>query len=361
MNQQITTPDVDALLLPFLCAKDEVESENLLAHLLHEYVEPVITRIVRSKLRVTLSQTEGSERNQDALEIVSDLRITILSELRRLKDSSDECSSINNLQQYVAIKTHSACADYFREKNPQRWRLKNSLRHHLRRNPDFALWESEGHRWLCGLSGWREGELPNQQSSPLQELLENPQAALHASVPGADFQLMQLAELLAAVFERVSCPLELNQLVTIVGQVKGIKDQPVESFDDEDGFLQGSLVDTSTRVDVAFEQRLALTNLWEEVCALPLLQRAALLLNLRDAQGGSVIAFIPYLKIAAKEQIAEMLSLPQARFAELWREMPLDDLSIAELLGVTRQQVINLRKTARERLARRMRAREENL
>jgi hypothetical protein len=361
MNQQITIPDVDALLLPFLCAKDEVESENLLAHLLHEHVEPVINKIVRSKLRVPLSQAEGSERNQDALEIVGDLRITILSELRRLKNRSDGRASVNNLSQYVAIKTHSACADYFREKNPQRWRLKNSLRHHLRRNPDFALWQSEGHRWLCGLSSWREAKLHDHSPDSLQELLENPKSALPASSPDADFQLMPLAELLTAVFERASRPVELDQLVAIVGQVKGIKDQPAESFDDEDSFLHGSLVDTGMRVDVAFEQRLALTNLWEEVCALPRLQRAALLLNLRDAQSGSVIAFIPYLKIAAKEQIAEMLSLPQAQFAELWRELPLDDLSIAELLGVTRQQVINLRKTARERLARRMRAREGNL
>jgi hypothetical protein len=41
-------------------------------------------------------------------------------------------------------------------------------------------------------------------------------------------------------------------------------------------------------------------------------------------------------------------------FANLWNELPLEDASIASLLGVTRQQVINLRKSARERLTRRM-------
>ena len=35
-------------------------------------------------------------------------------------------------------------------------------------------------------------------------------------------------------------------------------------------------------------------------------------------------------------------------------QMPLDDLTIAARLGVTRQQVINLRKSARARLTRRM-------
>jgi hypothetical protein len=42
--------------------------------------------------------------------------------------------------------------------------------------------------------------------------------------------------------------------------------------------------------------------------------------------------------------------------AGLWHELPLDDRRIAERLAVTRQQVINLRKAARARLARRARA-----
>ena len=36
-----------------------------------------------------------------------------------------------------------------------------------------------------------------------------------------------------------------------------------------------------------------------------------------------------------------------------WPELPFDDNTIAALLGATRQQVINLRKCARERLRRR--------
>jgi DNA-directed RNA polymerase specialized sigma subunit len=40
----------------------------------------------------------------------------------------------------------------------------------------------------------------------------------------------------------------------------------------------------------------------------------------------------------------------------LWRRLPVSDLEIAERLGVTRQQVINLRQAARQRLARGLRA-----
>ena len=362
MDQLTTTQDVDALLLPYLYAKDEIESETLLAKLICEQVEPIITRIIKNKLRVPLNPNQGHERNQDALELAGDLRAIILSELRRLKSNSDS-KTINNLQHYIAIKAYSACKDYFREKNPQRLRLKSSLRHHLRQNPDFALWESEGHRWLCGLSAWRNADqhLPEHLTTPLQQLLENPRAVLLTTLLNVDVQLLPPAELLAAIFGCVGHPVELDRLVSIVAQVRGIKDQPAESLDDEDNHLRGSIVDASVRVDVALEQSLHLEKLWLEVCDLPRLQRAALLLNLRDTGGASVIAFIPHLKIASRKQVAEALSMSDEQFADLWDDLPLDDASIAGLLGITRQQVINLRKTARERLARRMKPKERNV
>jgi hypothetical protein len=355
MDQLTTTQDVDALLLPFLYAQDETESETLLAALICEQVEPVITKIIKSKLRVPLNPNQGYERNQDALELAGDLRAVILSDLRRLKSGSGG-KAINNLQNYVAIKAYSACNDYFREKNPHRLRLKSSLRHHLKQNAEFALWESEGHRWLCGLSVWRDArqQMPEHFTDKLQQLTENPKVALLASLPNVDVQLLSPLELLTAIFERAGHPIEFDRLVSIAAQVWGIKDQPVESFDDESSHLRGSMVDASVRVDAALEQRLHLEKLWLEVCSLPRLQRAALLLNLRDAGGASVIAFIPYLKIASRKQLAEALSMSEEQFADLWNNLPLDDTSIAQLLGVTRQQVINLRKTARERLARRM-------
>ena len=114
------------------------------------------------------------------------------------------------------------------------------------------------------------------------------------------------------------------------------------------------LVNSSLGVDLLLEQRLYLQSVWTEVCRLPVLQRAALLLNLRDTQGGSAIFFIPHLRIATKKQISEMLELTEEEFGALWNDLPLDDLRIAQRLGITRQQVINLRKTARERLARRI-------
>jgi hypothetical protein len=359
MEQQAAIHSAEDLIQTFLHTEDVSESEKLLASLIQEHAEPIIAGIIRHKLRVSLSHSEGSSQNQDALEIKGDVRATILAEMQRLKDSA-QGHTVSNFRNYVAVKTYSACADYFRAKNPQRRRLKDLLRYHLKQNRIFALWETEDRRWLCGLQNWRGAESRTSRSDRLQQLLTEPLSIItpSTSASAVDAPHLPPAELLAVIFESVGHPVELNHLVTIVADVWGIRDQPDESFD-LDGRSDKGLIDSAARVDVVVEQRLYLQRLWTEVTQLPPLQRSALLLNLRDAQGGSVIAFIPHLGIATKAEIAEMLSMSAEQFSGLWDELPLDDASIARLFGVTRQQVINLRKTARERLARRMKALEK--
>ena len=88
---------------------------------------------------------------------------------------------------------------------------------------------------------------------------------------------------------------------------------------------------------------------------LPLRQRRALLLNLRDETGAGAIELFPMTGVASIRRIADALELDYTGFAELWPSLPLDDRDIAARLGLDRQQVINLRKSARARLARRTR------
>ncbi len=97
-----------------------------------------------------------------------------------------------------------------------------------------------------------------------------------------------------------------------------------------------------------------LRRLWDEVCQLPVRQRVALLLNLRDEQGRGVAVLLPLTGTASIRAIAEALEIPVAELADLWSTLPHDDARIADRLGVTRQQVINLRKSARDRLVRRL-------
>src|SRR5204863_5662800 len=97
-------------------------------------------------------------------------------------------------------------------------------------------------------------------------------------------------------------------------------------------------------------------HLWQEVCCLPIAQRQALLLNLREEAGGSALMLVPMSGVASIREIAQALAMTATELAELWNKLPIDDLTIAQRLGLTRQQVINLRKSARARLTRRMSA-----
>jgi hypothetical protein len=97
-----------------------------------------------------------------------------------------------------------------------------------------------------------------------------------------------------------------------------------------------------------------LQRIWREVLALPLAQRLALLLNLRAPEGGDALQFLPQAEIASKSEIGEALEMPADEFDAIWEMLPLDDAAIAARLKLTRQQVINLRKSARKRLERRM-------
>ena len=59
------------------------------------------------------------------------------------------------------------------------------------------------------------------------------------------------------------------------------------------------------------------------------------------------------LGVASFREVAAALEMTPQELAEVWNRLPLEDREIAARLGVDRQQVINLRSTARERLARR--------
>jgi hypothetical protein len=102
-----------------------------------------------------------------------------------------------------------------------------------------------------------------------------------------------------------------------------------------------------------FDQRRLLAHIWSEIVTLPLSQRVALLLNLRDEEGACALTSLPATGVASMREIARVLEMPAEDLAALWHALPLSDLNLAGRLGVSRQQVINLRKAARERLIRR--------
>src|SRR5260370_27208504 len=85
--------------------------------------------------------------------------------------------------------------------------------------------------------------------------------------------------------------------------------------------------------DLIIDQQRFLARVWKEVGELPVRQRIALLLNLRDATGVGVLWLLPIAGVATIRQIAQLLELQEAEFAALWPDMPLDDRNIAPRLG----------------------------
>lgn len=202
MNQQLTVEGSDSLLLPFLQAHDPSLADGLLTELIQEHADPIIAKILKSKLRV-LIDSQGNQQNQDALEIASELRASLIAELRAVQQHPT-LKSIKSFPDYVAVKTYSACADYFREKNPQRWRLKNLLRYQLKQNSRFALWKAENNSWYAGLNDW-VGTIAADNAIPSStSILET--FSRKAS------QEIEPVELLTAIFEQVGHPVQFELL-----------------------------------------------------------------------------------------------------------------------------------------------------
>jgi hypothetical protein len=249
----------------------------------------------------------------------------------------------------AAVIAHRTCARWLRRQFPERHALKNRLHYLLTRQRGFALWDDDG-KSVAGFELWQKENKPAKAARHLSDLesLPNHIRALKSDKPH------ELAGTVGAILNYAGGPIDFDELVSAIAAIQGISDQPIESLaEDEDG---GVLMSATSEPDQAWrmEKRMFLQRLWEELQQLPINQRAALLLNLKDPSGFGCITLFPATGVASVRQLAAALDISPESFAEVWNELPLEDAKIAELLGLTRQQVINARKSGRERLARRL-------
>ena len=254
------------------------------------------------------------------------VHLRVIGRLQALCEAPDD--AVAAFEDYVATLTYNVLHDHLRRRYPERTRLRNRLRYVLTRDPRLALWDTPAGP-AAGLAAWRG----RSETGPLP--VEATDAMRDAKKP---------ADAVAEIVRAAGRPVTLDALVQAAGEWWGITD--VHAALAEQG---GS--DTALQ----FENREFLRALWREIRELPAAQRKALLLNLRDPETVNVAALIALTGTAPFDDIAAAVELTARELAEIWNDLPLDDLRIASLLGMTRQQVINLRKSARQRLARRMR------
>ncbi len=346
-NEQSAHLEHDLVLLPFLLAASEAAAEVALTVLLAEHIEPRLREIVHYKLRSFAGRGDAEEERAD---VYNDILVQLLTQLTALRARPQQ-NVIHNFRSYVAVTAYRACYDCLRRKYPQRYSLKHRLRYTLTHSAGLACWQREAtEEWGCGLAAW-QGDKSVCSAGRVAELREHLSEFTRRKLPRGSALQTSLPQLLQAFLEWAGQPLELDDLVGLIGDLQGIKDQSTgRGTSVEDALLQ--VPDQRASVVHELSTRAYLKQLWQEIAQMSPRHCAALLLNLRDEQGGCAIDLL--LGVASFQQIAAAMALTEAELAALWNHLPLEDAVIAERLQLTRQQVINLRRSARERLARRL-------
>ena len=371
-DQQGAPVECTDLLAAYLQAEEESQSEGLVARLITDYASPTIRSMVRVKLGFRGNRSIAGYTAQEAEELCSEAVLNVLRWLRKLK-SNDEAQEVRNFQGLVAVIAYRVCSEYMRQVDPDRASLVKKIRYHLTSNPAFEVWQNDDKEWICGFAKWRSDAETGSAAGSIEVAgsIGRDRAASNNNAergdafgsfrqelsPQAEAGIKGVPDLLTAVFDWARAPMLLHELMDIAvrwwrtkegrataGPEPGFESRPLECVADPGTDIAGRL-----------EGRQHLRLAWDEIMKLPERQRAALLLNLRDPGGDGAIALFPFLGIVSFEEIARALSMSPDDLIDIWDSLPLSDMDIAARLGATRQNVVNLRRSARERLQRRLR------
>lgn len=319
---------MNARLDSYLRSEDRESLETTLGDLMESDAQPILRRVVVSRL---------SGLWDDIDDVCSEARLELLLHLRRVK-SGTSGSAIADFPAYVATIAINACNRYFGRRRPGRARLKKQIRVLLSEGGALRMRPAGDGRVWCVLEG-KSGEAATADLGDLARRIE----------PERD-----LRRLLARVLEEAGGAVELERVVELVCSIWRLPPDPATPS-------SGIPLDTLPAVDEepgdAIDRRRFTVRLWQEIRSLPPDQRVALLLHLRDHHGNSVLFLFPLTGVATFPEIAVALGMSEDRLSVLWNDLPADDRRIGEILACGRQRVINLRMSARKRLANRMRER----
>jgi DNA-directed RNA polymerase specialized sigma24 family protein len=315
----------DLVLAPLIEAEDEIARERALEEVLVRHAHPLMQRIL-NRARTTML------RDDDVEDLAATVNLRLVRRLQRLAVFGDD--AIGSFVDFVATLTYHTIYDFLRRRFPERTRLKNRMRYLLLHDPRLSMWNTPAGA-VAGLRKWSGDDVRRPQRAVTRENASP--AMLMTGLP---------SEALEAIFGALGGPILVDDLVALVADLWGVVDRIADR--------RMTMVDRAPAPDVRIASRQYLEILWEEIRALRPSQRAALLFHVRDADGVSALTTLVVLGVATFDQVAHVLEISDERLTSLWRDLPLDDLAIGAALGITRQQVINLRKAARARLARRM-------
>ena len=308
----------DPALASYVGAVDDAARRRELELILLR-VRPVITAVLNR-----FERREFHPRAEDRDDMTSIVTLRFIDKMRRL--AAGDTAPIENLDSYVAVLAQNAATDVLRERYPEIRRLRRRVRRLISSDERLAIWNSGN--VTVGKREWQ-----GREAAPLAIAPDSASAEMCNS--------MNAAESLMAILASAGQPVLFDELISLVANLWNIADGVAIDVAETDP------ADRQASPEAEYESRRFLEAMWEEV--------KALLLNLRDIDGSNALALLVILEIASFDDIASALEITPLRLGELWKGLPLEDLAIASMYGITRQRVINLRRAARERLNRRLR------
>jgi len=309
----------DRVLRPLIVARTDDARVQVIGEVLVMQATPIIERV--------LARAPAAVQPQDRDDIAATVTLALTRKLHLVPFSADE--AIRDFEDYVAKATFNCVQDFVRSHFPQRTRLENRLRYLLARDPRLAIWNSP-RGTLCGLASWNESE---QFATMIPETQRR------------DDEIS--ADGLVTLFEAAGQPVRFENVAATAAVLWGVTDDPPDEIADD-------LADDRPGQAARFESKQLAEIIWSEIQTLPERQRIALLLNLRDSVGLNALVLFPLTGVASFTELASAVGMTPPELAAIWNDLPLDDLRIAGIMNGTRQQIINLRKSARERLQRRL-------
>ena len=133
---------MDNVLVPYLAARDEQERQQHLDELVTIRAAPLIRQVLRRRLAFYVSAQGVNGNNQDAEDLYQEAMTRVVQVLHQLDSASG--IEIGNFALYVSRIASNTCTDFLRAKSPARTRLKDGLRHLLKRHKDLVSWEHDG-------------------------------------------------------------------------------------------------------------------------------------------------------------------------------------------------------------------------
>jgi hypothetical protein len=268
----------------------------------------------------------------DAADLSNEALLRLVGRMERLI-AEGRTEPIARFHDYLRVTVHNLIEDYRAGLDPLRSRLAARLHYVVTHTAELALWSREPA--LCGLEV-RDRHRAAVPSAPLGPLSQ-------ASADDA----RELRRVVVDLLRRSGGPVELPELLATVAQAAGLASRPFVP-------VRHSAAPAQTDLHGALETRQYLQAFWAEIVELPLRQRQALLLGRGFEDDEAVAVVLAGLGVVGPRRIAATVAMPLPELLDRWNELPLPDSSLARELGLTRQQVINLRKSARDRLARRL-------